>query len=64
MTNVKFYGDNALMKGEIMMSRDVKEAMRIEDESDQEMKQAQAKLKQNAESCDTEASYVINDKVR
>ena len=35
------------MKGEIMMSRDVKEAVRIGDASDQEMKQALAKLKQN-----------------
>ena len=40
ITNVKFYGDNALMKGEIMTSRAVKEATSIEDASDEEKKQS------------------------
>ena len=55
MTNVKFYGDNALVKGEIMVSRDFKEAVRIDDSSDEEQNQAKEKLKQNFELRDAEA---------
>ena len=59
MKKVKFYGNNALMKGEMIMSRDVKEVVRIEHTSDQEMKQAQAKLKQNSELYDIEARNIF-----
>ena len=45
ITNVKFYGDNALMKGEIMTSRAVKDATLIEDAIDEEKKYAKEKIK-------------------
>ena len=54
MTNVKFYGSNALMRGNRMMSREAKETLHIEDASEHNMKQVKVKLKQNIESLDTE----------
>ena len=60
MTNIKFYGNNALMKDNIILSRDMKKAIRIKDAWDYEMNQAKAKLKQNVDAYNIEAWNSFN----